>query len=66
MRHLLFDWKNQIKRVALCMALLPALGLALSSCNHNDEPPSEINLPIIRQYLPVTVQFAADDNEWKV
>lgn len=75
MKHTIFDLERKkpgtfaavacVKRVAVCAALLPAIGVTFSSCNKNDEPPSEINLPIIRQYLPVTVQFAADDNEWK-
>lgn len=62
-----FDRKRRslVNRVAVLVALLPAMGVTLTSCNNNDEPPSEVNLPIIRQYLPVTVQFAADDAEWK-
>ncbi len=75
MKHTIFDLERKkpgtfaavacVKRVAVCAALLPAIGVTFSSCNKNDEPPSEVNLPIIRQYLPVTVQFAADDAEWK-
>lgn len=37
----------------------------LCSCNRNDdEPATEITLPIAEEYLPVTVRFNSDDKEW--
>lgn len=37
--------------------LLLTLSLMLSSCNNNDEPDSEIALPISETYLPTSIEF---------
>ncbi len=36
----------------------------LCSCVSNNEPPLETALPIAQNYLPATLSFSADDNEW--
>lgn len=44
----------------LTFALL-SLGIILNSCNHKDEPPTEVTLPIIEDYLPVSLPFNKND-----
>lgn len=34
--------------------IVGAVCLALAACNHSEEPPMEVKLPIIEPYLPVT------------
>lgn len=44
-------------------SLFIILGVLLSSCHKNDEPPKEIPLSIKRNYLPETVAFLKNDND---
>lgn len=43
--------------------VIMVLAFVLCSCNNNDEPKNEINLPIIDSYLPMTVAVDIDDSE---
>ena len=45
----------------LSCLLLIILGAIFSSCNHSDEPPAEVSLPIIEAYVPVTLSFNKND-----
>ena len=49
------------KYLNLAVVMLLAL---LVSCNHNDEPPLEVNLSVAEQYMPATTVFDADDKEF--
>ncbi len=41
--------------------LILTLCLTLCSCNHNDEPPLEITLPISETYMPATIELNANN-----
>lgn len=45
--------------------ILIALCFCLTACNHNEEPPVEVNLPITTQYLPSGVIWDTSDAEFK-
>lgn len=44
--------------------ILITLCLILCSCNHSEEPPAEVSLPIERQYRPATVEFQITDEDF--
>lgn len=43
--------------------ILFAFSLLLTSCNHSDEPPMTINLPIREQFVPCNLAFKKSDTE---
>lgn len=45
-------------------SLLLVLCMALSSCKNNDEPSTETPLPVMKAYLPASVEFDLNDSEW--
>ncbi len=45
---------------ALCFMLV-----ALCSCNKNDEPPTEVTMPLTQSFLPTGVQFERSDTEFR-
>ena len=45
--------------------LIFAIGLCVTSCHHKGEPPLEINLSIVEQFVPGNVRFSMSDAEFK-
>lgn len=45
--------------------ILIALSLCITACNHNNEPPVEVNLPIREQFVPGNIIFDMSDTEFK-
>ncbi len=45
--------------------ILIALSFCLTACNNNNEPPTEVNLPIREQFIPGNVIFSMSDTEFK-
>lgn len=45
--------------------LIIAIGLCLTSCNHNDGPALEVNIAINEQFVPGNVIFSLSDTEFK-
>ena len=44
--------------------VITVLMLCFCSCNHHNEPPMEVGLPINKSFLPATVQFERSDTEF--
>lgn len=44
--------------------IIIALGMILSSCRHDDEPPTEVNLSIEKQFRPNVIVFQKSDQEF--
>lgn len=47
----------------ICFVFI-ALTICLTACKHDNEPPSEVNLPITTQFLPSGVLFSLSDTEF--
>ncbi len=49
----------------LSVALLFGMGIWLTGCNRNNEPPMEIELPVNEQYLTANLEFSMSDEVTK-
>ena len=54
-----------VMKNCVSVAVVALAGAALCGCNHNDNPPTEVRLPIAVQYVPESVVFDRNDEEAK-
>ncbi len=45
--------------------IIIAFSIFITACNHNNQPPTTVNLPINEQFLPMNVEFNMSDTEYK-
>ncbi len=57
-------WQKTLNMRYLSLLLI-ALSFCLTACNHNEEPPTQVNLPIRQEFLPINVIFSMSDSEFK-